>query len=235
MLRVLALAFTVAFSAAGLAGAQDGPPDDPGFPNYQPRDGEVVAFDVYRGRSDFGVHEVRFSREGGDLLTETRIRLRAGFGPITVFRYEHDARARWNGDTLVSMTSRTLKDGDTFEIDARMEDGALVTSGVAEDGREIAERFTSAILPSSHWHAYPLAAERMLNTETGEAMDIQVSYVGREEIEADGGMIMADRYRLEGSLALDLWYDEDGRWAACAFDARGQSIRYVRRADPVSG
>lgn len=235
MLRILALAFTLVFSTSGLAAAQEAPADDPGFPNYQPRDGEVIAFDVYRGRSDFGSHEVRFSREGGELLTETRIRLRAGFGPITVFRYEHDARARWNGDTMVSMTSRTLKDGDTFEIDARTEDGALVTSGVAEGGREISERFTSPILPSSHWHAYPIGAERMLNTETGEPMAISVTYMGREEIEADGGTIQADRYRLEGSLTLDLWYDADGRWAACAFDARGQSIRYVRRADPVSG
>lgn len=235
MLRSLALALTLTIGPAMTASAQDAPAADPGFPNYQPRDGEVIAFDVFRGRSDFGSHEVRFSREGEDLLTETRIRLRAGFGPITVFRYEHDARARWNGDVLVSMTSRTLKDGDTFEIDARMRDGALVTSGVAEGGREISERFTSPILPSSHWHAYPLAAERMLNTETGEPMAISVTYMGREEIDADGGTIMADHYRLEGSLTLDLWYDEDGRWAACAFDARGQSIRYVRRADPVSG
>jgi hypothetical protein len=54
--------------------------------------------------------------------------------------------------------------------------------------------------------------------------------MGRESIYADGAWIEADRYRMQGALSVDLWYDLNGVWAKCAFDARGQQIEYVRRA-----
>lgn len=209
--------------------------DEHGYPLFEPRDGERIVFDVYRGSSKFGTHEISFGRDGADLIADVRIRLRAGLGPITVFRYEHDSSERWNGGRFFGLQARTLKDGEIFEIEAEAIDGMIETRGTAEGGRAIEEVLPGTILPSSHWHAYPDGLDRMLNTETGEPMDIVVRYMGRERIEGDGGMIEADRYRLESTLTLDLWYDANGRWAGCAFEARGQEIRYVRRADPLQG
>ncbi|MEO1038089.1 MAG: DUF6134 family protein [Pseudomonadota bacterium] len=231
MVRMLTTALiTLVTISAGSAQAEEH-----GYPLYQPRDGERIAFDVFRGASEFGVHEVGFRRDGGDVIADVFIRLRAGLGPITVFRYEHESSERWRDGQLLGKTARTLKDGEEFRIETRLEDGAIVTSGTAEGGRQIAESLASTILPSSHWHGYPDGLTVMLNTETGEPMDIQLTYVGRERIEADGGVIEADRYRLESSITLDLWYDANGRWAGCAFEARGQEIRYIRRADPLQG
>ena len=39
----------------------------------------------------------------------------------------------------------------------------------------------------------------------------------------------ATRIRMAGSLTVDLWYGPDGEWVKCAFEARGETITYVRR------
>ncbi|MFP4518928.1 MAG: DUF6134 family protein [Oceanicaulis sp.] len=227
MLRTVVAAAALGFAAMP-ALAQE--------PEPSPQAGEEIVFDVFRKDDvEFGTHTVSFSDEDGELVATTTIRLRAGLGPVTVFRYEHDNTERWRGDQLVSMDSRTLKDGDTFEVSVRSTGDGLEVDGVDPDGEDISQTVRSGVSPSSHWHGYPASMSEMLNTEHGTIMDTTVEYLGETEIEGDGGMITVDHYRLSSSLVVDLYYDENGRWAGCEFDARGQNVRYVRRADPVSG
>ncbi len=226
MLRVLALALIVLFAVpAALAN---------GYPT--PADGERIVFDVYRkGDIEFGTHDVAFEREGEDVIARSTIRLRAGFGPITVFRYEHDATERWNDGQLLQLTSRTLKDGEVYEVDARYEDGMISVNGEDPDEGPVSLTLPADILSSSHWHGYPVDMREMLNTEHGTVMDTELEDLGMTEIEGDGGTIAVRHIRLSSSLVVNLYYDENGRWAGCEFDARGQTVRYVRRADPASG
>ena len=202
----------------------------------EPRDGERIVFDVFRkGDIEFGTHEVVFEHDGQDVVARTTIRLRAGFGPITAFRYEHDATERWNDGQLLTLTSRTLKDGETYEVEARYEDGMINVTGLDPDQQPVDLALPSEILSSSHWHGYPADMEQMLNTEHGTVMETTVEDLGMTEIEGDGGTIPVRHIRLSSSLVVDLFYDENGRWAGCSFDARGQTVRYVRRANPVTG
>lgn len=205
-------------------------------PSPSPAPGEEIVFDVFRkGDVEFGTHSVSFSEDGGDLIATSTIRLRAGLGPVTVFRYEHDNTERWRDDQLVAMDSRTLKDGDTFEVSVTSTGEGLQVEGVNPEGEAISQTVAAGIAPSSHWHGYAASMTEMLNTEHGTVMETTVEYLGETEIEGDGGMITVDHYRLTSSLTVDLYYDENGRWAGCEFDARGQTVRYVRRADPVTG
>lgn len=225
MLRVL-------FALTGLAATA---PAFAQYPDIAPADGERIVFDVYRGNSEFGTHELSFTRNGDGLEVDIAIRLRAGFGPITVFRYEHDSTEVWRDGRLVSLDARTLKDGDTYEVSAGSVDGALAVDGEGPDRGSFETRYDPGILPSSHWHGYPDGTYPLLNTEFGTELGVEVVYIGREEIEADGRTIMAEHYRLNSELQLDIWFDENGRWAKCAFTARGQDITYVRRFDPLDG
>lgn len=199
-----------------------------------PRGDETIRFEVYRGNSDFGTHEVRFSREGDELVAEISIRLRAGVGPLTVFRYEHDSVERWRDGQLVALEGETLKDGDRFPVAAVRNGNGLVSEGVLPEGQSHTEELPQDVIPSSHWRGYEEHLGQILNTEHGDAMDVTITDMGMEQIEADGGTIQARRIRLEGTLTVDLWYDENGYWAGCAFEARGQNIRYVRQANPAS-
>ncbi|MCC5994920.1 MAG: hypothetical protein JJU18_00940 [Oceanicaulis sp.] len=227
MIRIAALASALIFAPAPLALASV---------DVDARPGETIIFDVFRGRNtSFGVHEVRFSQDGDTLVAEVSVRLRAGLGPVTVFRYEHDSTERWEEGRLVAFEGRTLKDGGTFEVTARANGGGLDVTGRDPDGQAVEAVLDLGVLPSSHWHRYPAGDEAILNTEHGTLMEAEVEFLGEEEIEADGGRIEARRYRLTSSLTLDLWYDANGRWARTEFEARGQRVTYVRRANPVTG
>lgn len=200
----------------------------------EPRGGETIQFNVYRGNSEFGTHEVRFQRDGEELVAEVSVRLRAGFGPVTVFRYEHDSVERWRDGQLVALEGETLKDGNRFPVQAARNGSGIVSEGVLPEGERHTEELPRDIIPSSHWRGYEEDLGRILNTEHGDAMPVTITDMGMEEIEADDGTIQARRIRLEATLTVDLWYDENGFWAGCEFEARGQSIRYVRQANPAA-
>ena len=230
IIALSALAGSSALTASALAFADDGPV----MP--MPGGGEEIVFDVYRdGDKPFGTHALSFRRDGEDLLVSIDIELRAGLGPITVFRYEHQSTERWRQGQLVGLTSETLKDGETYEVSAEREGDRLDVQGEAPDAGPITLDFPTSILPSSHWHGYQTGESAILNTEYGDELDVTVEYLGEEMLDADGERINARRYRLVSDLTVDLWYDENGRWAGCEFEARGQTIRYVRRADPLEG
>ena len=180
-----------------------------------------IVFDVYRNGTPFGEHAVRFEETGaGDLRVEIDIELKAGFGPITVFRYEHEAEEIWSDGALVRLEAATLKDGDWNRVEVERAGPDTLVSGGAE---------MAYLAPSSHWRGYAADTARILNTETGDPMSVQIEDLGMDTIETGAGTVEARHIRMSGTLTVDLWYNADGRWVGCEFEARGQTIRYVLR------
>ena len=170
-----------------------------------------ILFDVYRNGSPFGEHTVRFQEtENGALQVDVDVELRAGLGPITLFRYRHDSREVWDDGELVSVTADTFNDGT--EMDFSLEGDAI-----------------PPLTLSSHWRGYQAGLDQVFNTETGEPMDVVIEDLGEEMFDTPDGSVPARHLRITGTLTADLWYDENGRWIGCAFEARGQDIRYVLR------
>ena len=187
-------------------------------PSEPPAD---IVFDVYRNDSRFGEHAVRFDETAaGDLRVEIDIELEAGFGPITVFRYEHEAEEIWNDGRLARLEAATLKDGDWNRVQVERAGPDTLLSGTAE---------LAYLLPSSHWRGYGADTDEILNTETGDPMSVEIEDLGMETVETAAGPVQARHIRMSGTLTVDLWYDADGRWVGCEFEARGQTIRYVLR------
>jgi hypothetical protein len=202
-------------------------------PQPQPEPGEEIVFDVFRGDRPFGEHRVSFTEDQGDLIANVEVELRAGVGPITVFRYEHESSERWRDGQLVGLQARTLKDGEELRVSAQLEGDRLIVDGTTPEGEPQRNEFEIGVLPSSHWHGYPASDDlRLINTETGEPMEVRIEALGSDTVSGDGGELQTRRFQLQESLTVDLWYDEGDDWAATAFEARGQEIRYVRRADP---
>lgn len=176
-----------------------------------------IRFEVYRNNSRMGEHAVAFSRtEAGDLRVDVDIDLAVRLGPIPVFRYQHDATEFWRDGELVAIQAATFSDGEW----SRWQAGLNATGGVA----------LSDLPPSSHWTRYDPTTAAILNTETGEPMAVEIVSLGVEEFPTATGQVEAERIRMTGTLTVDLWYDAEGNWVGCEFEARGQRIRYVRVA-----
>ncbi len=196
---------------------------EPAAKGWQPQSGDVIRFNVLREGKPFGSHAVQFETTAEEkLIVRTEVSLKAGLGPVTLFRYSLDATETWLNGTLMEVAGKVNDDGKKRSVTARREGGALKVTGSDFTGTAPA-----GIIPASHWNFEQTEAARLLSTEDGEILTVKVARLGRERISAGGSTIEAERFRLDSALDVDLWYDDTGRWVKLAFVARGQQIEYV--------
>ncbi|MEO1660479.1 MAG: DUF6134 family protein [Pseudomonadota bacterium] len=189
-------------------------------------DGAVIDFTVLRKGKPFGQHVLTFDRdENGALTVTTDVDLQVKFGPITAFRYRLDSIETWVDGQLNSLNGRSNSDGRKANVT-----GNLVNAGFQVDSTEYNGVLPGTVIPSSHWNRMQVYQDRMLSTETGEVLDIEVETIGPDTVMVDGEEVEATHYRLSSDLTVDLWYDQQSRWVKLAFEVRGQDIEYVLNA-----
>ncbi|WOR13665.1 DUF6134 family protein [Hyphomonas sp. FCG-A18] len=186
-------------------------------------DGAVIDFQVLRKGKPFGRHVLTFDeREDGTLEVTTDVDLDVKFGPITAFKYRLDATEIWESGRLISLDGKSNNDGRRGKVSARADGGQLVVDSTKFDGV-----LPTSIIPSSHWNILQVMGDRMISTETGEILDIEVERIGEDVVMVNGTEVPATHYRLKSDLTVDLWYDYQNRWVKLIFEARGQEIKYV--------
>ncbi|MGQ0533225.1 MAG: DUF6134 family protein [Caulobacteraceae bacterium] len=187
-----------------------------------------TAFDVTRNGQPFGRHTINVSGSDASMRVESRVALRANFGPITAYRLEQTCTETWANGSLASLNCSTLKDGRRTEVRGQAVDGRLrVTAGAAS------HVFPREAAPTSWWTRPRAGSVTMIDTQTGAPMRVRVTDMGRETIRINRRNVQADRVRVRGTLTVDLWYDEQGHWVGCNFTARGQQIAYQLEAAPA--
>ncbi|MFZ2031401.1 MAG: DUF6134 family protein [Vitreimonas sp.] len=208
------LGLSLAFSAPALAATSPG----------------HVQFEVMREGHSFGRQSVTVSVRNGELLADTNATLHAGLGPLTLFSYAQRCSESWRDGALTSLQCSTRQNGHAKSVQGRLADGSLRMNGTAG-----AIVFSPSTLPTSWWTRPPLSTREMINSETGARLPVRVTMIGRETIIANGVRIAADHIRVQGTLAVDLWYDDQGHWVGCAFVAQGQHMTYRLLTAPSQG
>ena len=192
---------------------------------WAPEAGDVIAFEVLRKGNPFGKHEVRFSEdEQGALQVDVHVRLKAGLGPITLFRYELDSTERWQDGELVSLVGAVNDDGTREKMQA-----ARVGETLRVEGDALSADVEGLVIPASHWNYLAMEQSQLLSSENGELIQVDIQPIGREILEIGGQTIATNKYLLDSDIDVTLWYDDTGRWLKLAFEARGQSIEYILR------
>ena len=189
-------------------------------------DGAVIDFTVLRKGKPFGKHVLSFEKdETGALEVTTDVDLQVKFGPITAFKYRLDSVEQWQDGYLVGLNGASNNDGRKGKVAAALDGDELIVESTKYDGA-----LPKTIIPSSHWNRMQVYQERMLSTETGEVLDIEVEVLGDDQVKVGDQTIDATHYRLKSDLTVDLWYDDQSRWVKLAFEVRGQDIEYVLNA-----
>ncbi len=192
-----------------------------GLLSLNPRAAEAAsldaAFDILRKGDPIGFHAVDVEETPDGTRVETRIRMQVKFGPVTLFRYKHDAREFWRDGALQSLTSRTDNNGRKMELEVNREGDVLVVEGQDYQGEAPADA-----IPSSYWNKAIVDTRFLLNTQTGALIPVTKEALGSTA--APNGA-EADHYRLKGSVALDLWYN-GRRWVGADFVVRGERLLY---------
>ena len=180
-------------------------------------------FRVYLDEREIGYHHF-YLQQAGDvrvLRSEANFEYRLMF--VKLFHYEHENRETWNGDCLNSIESRTDSNGEPFRVDGRAEAGYFQVDGSAGEAQ-----LPECVMTFAYWNPAFLDQGRLLNTQNGEFLDVDISPPVAEPLTVRGEQQPSYRYRLEaGELRLDLWYSTNNEWLALESEVRGgRKLRY---------
>ncbi len=223
-LRVAACAVAVLATTADIAAA-DGVPDP-----LKLYGGDMV-FSVWRSGSEIGQHRVTFLRQDGALVVRSLFDIAVKFLGIAVYRYRYTSEEVWRGGKLDGLASTIDDNGTKSAVNAKEDQGKLAVTGP-----EAHEDIAGFILPSTHWNAQVIGADRVLNTLSGKVDDIKLVPVGTDSVPVGSETRPATHYRYTGDITAESWYDADGRWLKLRFPGKdGTLIDYVceRCAQPA--
>lgn len=180
-------------------------------------------FDVFLDDSRIGYHY--FSREYIDgiehIISEAEFDVRFMF--FSVYHYRHSNHEQWRDGCLIKLESNTNDNGDEqfVKLSRSNQQNRIETTltEVTSDG---------CIRSFSYWDLTQLNVSPLLNSQTGELMDVKFKKQGNETLQSQQMSIEATRYQLTGKdIEIDLWYTQDKQWLALQSTTRnGSLIRY---------
>ena len=212
--RLRALLFTAAVAGPCLAGlAATAAAEDP------------MVFDVLRDGSKIGEHRLVFERENSTLKVSVETDMAVKFAFLTVFRYEHKRIERWHGDELESLAGMTNDDGTEYEISIVRKEGHYSRT---VNGTE--EELSGPVAIDSWWSKDRLSAGKLFSADSDSVYRVRSDLMGKETIEASGGQVEAEHYKLSGELDRDLWYGPTGELLKVQYqNAAGETFEFIRR------
>lgn len=187
--------------------------------------GNRIAFSVTRNDSPIGTHAIDFARDGGDVRVSIAIDFAVRFLGITAFRYTHRNTELWRGDRLLSIASTTDNNGTPLSVKAQANGSGIAVEGT-EGGTYLAP---IEAISTSYWHGAFLRGQK-IDTQGGKLLKTTLQRVGDETITVAGRPTQATRWRIDGDLSLDIWYDAAGTWSGLRFLNSGAAIVYTRTA-----
>ncbi|MGW8247890.1 MAG: DUF6134 family protein [Acidiferrobacterales bacterium] len=169
-------------------------------------------FRVFLDDQSIGYHSFRLIPQGDNARElQSQAHFDVKFLFFTAYRYRHSDTELWRGNCLQRIEAKTNDNGKQYFVRGSHNGKEFEVIG---DNTEITT--ASCVKTFAYWDPSILKAQRLLNSQTGEFVDVRVEALGEETIPANGQLVRANHYRLHSELGeIDLWYAVDGdRWLA---------------------
>jgi hypothetical protein len=191
------------------------------LPSHGSADGDW-SFRVTLDGREIGSHRYSLVPGGEGAVLRSQADFDVRFLFVTAYRYDHEAVERWQDGCLRSLDSRTDTNGEVVTVNAVARDGGLAVA--RPEGRDV---HPGCIRSFAYWDRQLLESDRLLNSQTGELVPVQVTPQGQERLRVRGGERVVSRYRISGpNLQIDVWY-ADGDWVGLeALTDGGRRLRY---------
>jgi len=181
--------------------------------------GDRIEFDIVRNGTRVGAHTVTFDGDAAALSVVTDFQMEIGVLFVTLFELTYHSEAVWRNGEMVSLFARTDRNGEISIVEAASADGLL--RGEGPNGPFAAPL---GIYPTNHWNAGVKNSTQLINTITGRVSDVRLVRVGVEQVQTERGLVDATRYRYEGAIENEVWYDTQGRWVRMQFPGGDGSL-----------
>ena len=193
-----------------------------------------LRFRVLLDDREIGEHRFIISPDANGTRVESNASFDVRILGIPVYRYRHENTENWGEDgCLRGISSRTTANGDRFQVEGRREDDLFRV----ETASEPFEFESECIMSFAYWDRSFLQASRLLNSQTGEYLDVRVEPLAAANwshngtsVSAEGYRIIADRTGATDATDIRVWYaSEDGRWLGLESRvANDRLLAYVR-------
>lgn len=185
---------------------------------------QELNFQVYLGDRAIGTHRFEVVPDAQGYRVRSEASFSVSFLMFEAYRYEHRSEEVWQRDCVRAIEARTQANGDRYFVQGRAEDGALVL-----DTHAGSTRLDGCVMTFAYWNPAILQAQRLLNAQTGDYLDVRITPLG-VRMSTDGtAMAEARGYRLSTTEAeIDVWYSADDELLALeSTTARGDRLRYA--------
>ena len=142
---------------------------------------------------------------------------------FTAYSYQHSNIELWDRQCLVKINSNTNDNGQLFNVNGKLTDQNFVI-----ETNQVQMVTDKCIKTFAYWDPSFLQSNTLLNSQTGELMNVQVKNLGIDNIQVNNKIVSANNYRITGDkLQIDLWYSNDNRWLSLQSTTEdGYLIRY---------
>lgn len=142
---------------------------------------------------------------------------------VKLYDYEHENAEIWEGSCLRRIESSTDANGKRYAVDGKRQANAFVVDS-GEESRVLPE----CVRSFAYWNPDFLESPRLLNSQNGKYVEVDLTDPVAEEIEVRGSTVPASRYTLDaGEVQIDLWYTDDRQWVGLQTNRGGRKLRYV--------
>jgi len=179
----------------------------------------VYLDDTPIGHHDFSVEQV----EGYEKMT-AEARFDVSFLKIPLFRYRHQDVQHWSNQCLKSITSTTDQNSKLFRVE-----GSTTAKGFQVSTNEGDITLPACISTFAYWDKSFLNHSQLLNSQTGEYLEVEVEDLGEQSVPVSNTSVPAKRYRLTANeLDIELWYSSNDQWLGLkSTTSKGRLLRYV--------
>jgi len=181
-------------------------------------------FRVFLDETEIGYHHFQLAETGSVMRVTSKAEFDVTFLKIPVFTYRHENTENWNSGCLQSITSVTNENGTPYRVEGN----------AGENGFRLESTAGEAVLPDcistfAYWDRSFLQHGKLLNSQTGEYLPVEVDYLGEHTLDTGGSVTAVHRYRLDADdLEIELWYSQEGLWLALQSSVdSGRLLRYV--------
>jgi hypothetical protein len=179
-------------------------------------------FRVFLDDKEIGSHDF-FLTEGEDgkmLRSEAQFVYKLLF--VKLYEYFHSNTETWQNDCLAGIESETDANGKPYRVRGEREDAGFRVSG--SKGEAV---LPDCVMTFAYWNPDFLQQQRLLNSQNGEYVEIEVQPPIADTLEVRGTVLPAQRYTLKaGELQIALWYSPEREWLALESVTDGRSLRY---------
>ena len=194
-------------------------------------------FRVLLDEKPIGYHQFELSQKDSVRQVSSTARFDVKLLFITAFKYRHSSSERWKDNCLTDIDAQTDSNGKRQNVTAKRVDDVLKID--SSSGTKIVD---GCVQTFAYWNPDILEATQLLNSQTGDYVDIAVTPLGTHSLKLGAGEFEARKFKLESSPDYDgkpvditLWYQaSDMQWLALESAANGgRTLRY-ELTDPMT-